>query len=181
MKKTKNKSYGRVFNAAQSLISQKILNSQKIGMSNICTINLNNEKTINYFCFLDSLDISEKVPQELSQKVQSLIPIIPAKYFTLIIDKNQLDQKIKRLSIDVFILVDNEIDSMRVLNIIENHCNSNNLEIKPHVLHVSEFLSLVNSPDANYIKSLIKNNFIFYGSQNYYHLIKEAISHGFKF
>jgi hypothetical protein len=76
--------------------------------------------------------------------------------------------------------VDNEIDTSRILNLLESKGKLMSPKADIHVFRVSEFLSLLLSKEGNYIKKVYKKRIIFYGSQNYYKIIKEAIEHGFK-
>ncbi len=181
MKKTGNKSYGRIFEASQSLIKQSVLLSRKIGSSTVCSLNLNSEKTISHLSFLEAQNSLANIKNDLEKNIKSLISIIPLKYFSFIIAENYAESKSsKKSEINLIVIVDNEIDSAKILNILESKTRLMSPKINAHVFKVSEFSSMLLSKDENYIKEVYKNRIIFYGSQNYYIIIREAIEHGFK-
>jgi hypothetical protein len=179
MLKMGNKSYGRVFTAVQALLKQGVLNSQKLGMSTVCSINLNDSKTISYLSFLDSIEFNSKMTGESAEKIKTLAETIPLRYFSFIVSNSE-GKSGKKGVLDVFVVVDNDADSAKILNLLENNCKTMKLEIKVHVFKVSEFLDMLLSKEENYAKNILKNKLVFYGSENYYIIIKEAIEHGFK-
>lgn len=180
MIKMKNKSYGRVFTAAQELLKQGVLNSQKLGMSTVCSINLNDSKALAYLSFLDFVEFNSKITGELAEKIKSLAETIPLRYFSFIIGAGHSERKSKKGALEVLVIVENEVDSNKILNLLESNCKSMKLEVKAHVLKVSEFLNMLLSKEENYAKNISKNKLVFYGSQNYYVIIREAIEHGFR-
>ncbi|MEK6893409.1 MAG: hypothetical protein AABX07_04355 [Nanoarchaeota archaeon] len=181
MIKMKNKSYGRVFTAAQELLKQGVLNSQKLGMSTVCSINLNDSKALAYLSFLDFMEFNSKITGELAEKIKSLAETIPLRYFSFIIGEGYPERKTsKKRVLDVLVIVENEIDSTKILNLLENNCKLMKFEVKVHVFKVSEFLNMLLSKEENYAKNILKKKLVFYGSQNYYAILREAIEHGFR-
>jgi len=151
----------------------------KIGKSYLCSINLDNNLTLIYFSLLEELVVnSRKLPKK---NISDIINAIPLHYFTFIISGSYATKKAtKRSDLDVVILIEDGVDTKKILTILKNKGELMVPEIHPYVFTKSEFLQMLLSDEENYGKMIYKNKLIIFGAENYYLIIKEAIKNGFK-
>ena len=181
MKKSGNKSYGRIFDTSQELIKQEVLSMQKQGKSTVCSLNISNYKCQNYLSMLEFIDADTKLKEEEKRAINSLVEAIPNKYFTLLLSPQRSDGKApKKEAYDLSFIVDDECDSVKLLNILNNHLKMNKLDLNLLVYKTKEFYELILSRENNVAKELIRNHIVVYGALSYYRILKEAIEHGFK-
>jgi len=166
------------FRAVNKLNKEGIINIQTKGGSNICSINIGNQLTLNYLSLLERLNIPKKLP---TKNILELISVIPISYFTFIITGSYAEGKAtKKSDLDVVVLVENKEDSKKVFAILRN---KGELMIPPAHIYVfskDEFLKMLFDKEENYGKQIFKNNIIFFGAENYYLILKEAIENGFR-
>ena len=178
MKKINKKSYNWVFRTVNKLHKEEIINIHAKGGSNICSINLNNQLTLNYLSLLEKLNIPKKLPQE---NILKLINSIQVSYFTFIVTGSYAEGKAaKKSDLDVVVLVENKKDSKRIFTILKN---KGDLMIPPAHVYVfsrDEFLKMLLDGEENYGKQIFKNRILFFGAENYYSILKEAIENGFR-
>ncbi len=179
MKKISKKSYSWTFKAVKKLNELGVVNIEKKGNTNLCSINLDNTLTITYLSFLEEFDaITKKLPRK---NVAELINSIPLSYFTFIVTGSYAEGRATEKSdLDVVVLVEDGAITKNILAVLKNKGELMMPEVHPYVFTKSEFLQMLLSDEENYGKLLFKNRIILFGSQNYYLIIKEAIKHGFK-
>jgi predicted nucleotidyltransferase len=179
MKKLSKKSYNWTFRAVEKLKSRGILTSVKRGYSNLCSINLDNLVSLAYLSLIEGLEAnSKKLPVK---NIYELINFIPLSYFTFIVTGSYASGKATEKSdMDVVVLVENKSDTQKILTMLKNKGELMIPEAHPYVFTKTEFLNMLLAKEENYGKLIIKNRIIFFGSENYYSILKEAIKNGFK-
>ena len=178
MMKINKKSYSWVFRAVNKLKKEGIINMQPKGGSHICSINLNNQLTLNYLSLLEKSNIPKKLPMK---NILELIDSIPVSYFTFIISGSYAEGKAtKKSDLDVAVLVENKEDSKKVFTLLKN---KGELMIPPAHIYVftkEEFLKMLLDKEQNYGKLVFRKRVLIFGTENYYLIIKEAIKNGFR-
>ena len=179
MKKISKKSYSWTFKAVKKLTKLGIINIVKKGKSNLCSINLNNNFTLIYLSLLEQIKVnSKKLPKK---NISELINSIPLSYFTFIVTGSYASGKAtKKSDLDVVVLVEDKINTKKILTILKNKGELMIPEVHPYVFTKSEFLQMLLSDEENYGKMIFKNKLIIFGAENYYLIIKQAIKNGFK-
>jgi hypothetical protein len=174
MKKSGSKSYGRIFNAVQSLINEGILISHKQGKSTVCSINMGNFKTLHYLSFLDFIESDSKLTNETKLFLNQIDYLLPNKYYSLLVSY------LKNKEPEMVFILDDEVDASRVLNSLNNYFRLNSPGVNCYVYRSNEFVSMLLAREDNFVKKIFLNHFVPYGSLEYHRLIKEAIKNGFR-
>lgn len=179
MKKISKKSYHWTFNAVEKLKKLGLISMNRRGYSNICSVNLDNNFTLTYLSFLDELEANfKKLPKS---NIIKLINAVPLSYFTFIITGSYaLGKATKKSDMDVVVLVEDNVEIKKILTILKNKGELMVPEVHPYVFTKTEFLRMLLSEEQNYGKLIFKNRIIFFGAENYYLIVKEAIKNGFK-
>ena len=106
---------------------------------------------------------------------------IPLSYFTFIVAGSYAAGKATTKSdLDIVILVEDGIDTKKILTVLKNKGELMIPEVHPYVFTKSEFLQMLLSDEENYGKLVFGNHIIVFGTENYYLIVKEAIKNGFK-
>jgi len=179
MKRISKKSYSWTFKTVKKLKKFGLINLQRKGYSNLCSLNLDNQFTISYTSFIEELDANlRKLPHK---NISKLINSIPLFYFTFIITGSYASGKTtKKSDLDVVILTEDGIDTKNILIILKNKGELMTPEAHPYVFTKTEFLKMLLSEEENYGKLIFKNRLIILGAENYYLIVKEAIKNGFR-
>lgn len=177
MKKLKTGSYSWTFNAVKKLQRQGIILFEKKGHSTLCRINLDSQLAITYLSLLDELEaLSRNIPN-----IQEIRGVIPTDYFTLLVAGSYAEGKqTKRSDLDVVVIVDDQADVRKILNAVKNKGDLLIPKVHPYVFKREEFLKMLLAEEENYGKLVFKKRLIFFGAENYYFIIKEAIRNGFR-
>lgn len=179
MKNISKKSYNWVFKTVKKLNKMEIININKKGHSNICSINLNNNLTLTYFSILEEINAnSKKLPRK---NISEIINSIPLSYFTFIVAGSYATGNItKKSDLDVVVLVEDRTNVKKILTILKNKGELMIPEVHPYIFTKSEFLQMLLSDEENYGKMIFKKKLLLFGAENYYLILKEAYKHGFR-
>lgn len=175
-----SKSYGLTFNAAKRLIKLGILSYEKKGKSTVCFINLNSLNSIYYLSLLDYLEAlnAKNIPHS---NIQELIDGIPVVYFSFIITGSYVRrQQTKTSDLDVCVIIEDSTDKKKVYNFLFNKGDLMIPKVHPFVFAKDEFVQMLLDKEENYGKLLFSKRLIYFGAENYYLIIKEAIKNGFR-
>ena len=177
-KELKKKSYNWVFEAVKKLEKLKVIQIKKKGHSSICSLNLDNQLTLTYLSLLEEFTVkSRKLPKE---NISELIDAVPLKYFTFIISGSfAVGTSTKKSDLDVVVIVEDSINTSKILAILKNKGELMVPEAHPYVFTRSEFLKMLLNDEENYGKEIYKKRLISFGAENYYLIIKEAFKNGF--
>lgn len=179
MKRISKASYSWVFNAVKKINKLGILTLERKGKSLICRINLDNSFTLIYLSFLEELKANlKKVPLI---NIKKLIDSIPLSYFTFIVSGSYAKGKAtKESDLDIVVLIEDNENIKKILTILKNKSEFMAPPIHPYIFTKTEFIKMLLSKEENYGKFIYRNRLIFFGAQNYYLILKEAIENGFR-
>lgn len=173
-------SYTWTFNAVKKMISKDILLHEKKGKSVICSINLNSLDSIYYLSLLDHLEAADSrhVP---CKQIKGLIEEIPAAYFSFIVTGSYAERKnTQKSDLDVCVIVEDGVNKKHVENYLSNKGDLMIPRVHAFVFTKSEFIQMLLDKKENYGKMLYDKRLIYFGAENYYFMIREAIRHGFR-
>lgn len=170
------KSYPRVYEAVKDFEKQGILNLERIGRSDVVSINLNN-KSISLLSFLDEQETFKKnIPHY--EKIVSIKEI--SSYIVIITGSYAKGKYTKKSDVDLVIIVHDNENIVKLHKLIENKSLVWHPPVHPYVLRQKDFIEMLLTEEKNYGKEIFKNHIILKNSQVYYEVIKEAIKHGFR-
>ena len=177
MKKLGTKSYSWTYNSIKKLQKEDIILIERKGQSQLCRINLHNQKTIVYLVLLEELNALEKnIPN--FKKISELMPL---DFHILIITGSYVDKKFNKESdLDVVVIIDSENEKKWILNKLKNEGDLMIPQLHPYVFTRKEFLEMLTNKEENYGKEIDKKHLILGGAELFFKILREAISYGYK-
>ena len=177
MKKLGTKSYSWTYNSIKKLQKEDIILIERKGQSQLCRINLHNQKTIVYLGLLEELNALEKnIPN--FKKISELMPL---DFHILIITGSYVDKKFNKESdLDVVVIIDSENEKKWILNKLKNEGDLMIPQLHPYVFTRKEFLEMLTNKEENYGKEIDKKHLILGGAELFFKILREAVSHGYK-
>lgn len=180
MKAIGRSTYNWTFQTATKCINNSIFSIERHGKAKVCSINLNSSEAITYLALLDSLEAisASHIPQ---RQVDELVRSIPLKYFTFIVTGSYAEKKQKNNSdLDICVITEEGVNLKRALNSLESKGDIMIPKAHPYVFSQSEFIAMLLDKDENYGKLVNRKRLIFFGAENYYLMLREAIRNGFR-
>ena len=174
MKEIKSKSYQRVYEAVKNLMKKEILNSEKIGNTNLIDLNMSRNTFLN-LAFLDEQE-NNKIPN--SQKILELREI--AEYLILVTGSYAKGTQNKKSDLDLVIIVPDNTNVVHIQKLVENLTMLFVPEIHLHVFTKKVFIEMLTDKKENYGKEIVKSHILLKNAQRYYEILNEAIENGFK-
>ena len=173
MKKITSKSYQRVYEAVEKLIRKKILLSEKIGNTNLISLNFSRE-TILLFSFFDEKEGS-KIPNYLR-----ILDIKEISDYLILVTGSYVSGKFnKKSDLDLVIIVPDKEDIVAIQKLIENKTMLFVPSVHLYVFRKKDFIEMLKNKEPNYGKEIVKKKIILKNAQIFYELIKEAIENGY--
>jgi|SRR3989344_2897587 len=176
MKRINTKSYNWTYNAVKDLEKEKIIILNKKGQSQLCTLNLEEQKTILYLSLLEELNaLDKKLPN-----LKKIIDLTNIEVHTLIITGSYADNTFTEKSdMDLAVIIDKKEDRKWILNKLSNEGSLFIPNLHPYVFTKDEFLEMLKNKELNYGKEIIKKHLIIFGAQLYFKILREAIKYGY--
>jgi len=178
MKSLNKKTKTWIFNTLKQLVKNKILNSNRKSNLDIYSLNLSNPISLK---ILDFLEIKESINFERLDLISDIINKIPVKAYCLIVFGSYAENKQKKDSdIDISILINNKEDEKKIKPYISDIKLNHKIKIDEHYVLFNEFIEMLTRSEENLGKQIFRKHKIFYNSDIYYNLIKEAYKNGFR-
>ena len=178
MKSLNKKTKTWIFNTLKHLVKNKILNSNRKSNLDIYSLNLFNPISLK---ILDFLEIKESINFERLDLISDIINKIPVKAYCLIVFGSYAENKQKKDSdIDISILINNKEDEKKIKPYISDIKLNHKIKIDEHYVLFNEFIEMLTRSEENLGKQIFRKHKIFYNSDIYYNLIKEAYKNGFR-
>lgn len=174
MKKINSKSYQRVYEAVESLNARNILNLEKIGNTNLISLNMSRE-TFAILAFLDEQE-GNKIPNY--SKIIEIKEI--SDYLILATGSYAKGNASKKSDLDLVIIVPNKENVVNIQKLVENMTMLFIPKIHLYVFTKKDFIEMLKDKKVSYGKEIVKKNIILKNAQMYYELLKEAIENGYK-
>src|SRR3989338_2421596 len=175
---TKNKSHHYVFEALKSFVKLSLLTEKKRGNTNLYAINTDNHD-LHYISIAESI-IKEKRTDIPYKNIRQITRKIRNQFYILIIGGSYSEGKQKPSSdLDVaFIIPDSEDKKPYKIALKEGELMVP--EIHGYVFTKEEFCRMLIIDEFNYGKELARKHILYYGAEQYYKVLFEAIKNGFK-
>ena len=178
MKSLNKKTKTWIFNTLKQLVKNKILNSNRKSNLDIYSLNLSNPISLK---ILDFLEIKESINFERLDLISDIINKIPVKGYCLIVFGSYAENKQKKDSdIDISILINNKEDEKKIKPYLNDIKLNYKIKVDDHYILFNEFIEMLTRSEENLGKQIFRKHKIFYNSDIYYNLIKEAYKNGFR-
>ncbi len=176
----KSKSY--IYRALNHLMHNEIIMTEQVGRSLLYYPTLNFLQTQSYLGSLNehlswqATHIHSNILERLADKIIKITP-----FFILIVAGSYANRtQTKKSDLDVVIICDDKINPKTIMAEIKLESVMSIPQVHPFVFTKKEFLEMLTNKGINYGKEVVNNNMIFFGGENYYNIINEAIQHGFR-
>jgi len=175
---TKKKSHHYVFEALKKFTILEVITEKKRGNTNIYAVNIEN-KSLDCLTTVEAV-IKEKRADVPVQNIRQIMSKIKNPFYTLIVGGSYAEGKQKQSSdLDLAIIIpDSESKKMYQTALKEGELMVP--EIHGYVFTKEEFYQMLINNEFNYGKELARKHLIYYGAEQYYQILFEAIKHGFK-
>jgi len=178
MKSLNKKTKTWTFNTLKHLVKNRILKSDRKANLDIYSLNLSNPIPLK---ILDFLEIRESIKFERLDIISEMVNKIPLRGYCLIVFGSYAENKQKKDSdIDICILIRDKEDEKKIKPYIEDIKLNYKIKIDEHYILFNEFIEMLKRTEENLGKQIFRKHRIFYNSDIYYNLIKEAYKNGFR-
>ncbi len=176
---SKNTSHHYVFEALKKAAQLEILQEKRKGNTNIYSLNCQNKQNMHYLIFAESI-IKEQKPDIPYNNIVLIAKRIKNKFYSILIGGSYAEGKQKTGSdLDIVIIIPNS-DSKKQYETALREGEFMIPEVHGYVFTQEEFYLMLINDEFNYGKELVKKHVIFYGAEQYYAIVFEAMKHGFK-
>lgn len=178
MKLSKKKTKPWVFNSLKQLVKNKLLISKRKGNLDLYKLNLDNPlltQTLQYLEIQDSLNF-----QHLDLIIE-ILNKIPLKNYCLLIFGSYAEYKQKEKSdLDICFLIENMQQKKRIKPYFNEIKLNYAVEIDEQYITFNDFVTMLLREEENLGKQIFRKHKLFFNSDTYYQLIKEAYKNGFR-
>lgn len=175
---TKNKSHHYVFEALKKFVKFNIITEKKMGNTNMYTLNPENQDT-HYVTMAEAIQKEERTDIPYHNLKQITIRI-KNPFYSLLIGGSYVTGKQKPTSdLDIALIIP-DAESKRPYQIALKEGELMIPEIQGYIFTREEFYQMLTNYEFNYGKELARKHILYYGAEQYYKILFEAMKHGFK-
>ena len=140
------------------------------------SLNLDNNLTFAYLNLINELAIFENktIPKKIMQEIQERISKYTDFFILLIFGSYAKRTETKKSDLDIAVIVESEESKKEVQPLIETIKRRELLKIDYSVFTEKEFLEMLTNDKQNVGKEIYRAGLIYYGSIEYYKLIKRT-------
>ncbi|MDO8508125.1 MAG: nucleotidyltransferase domain-containing protein [Nanoarchaeota archaeon] len=178
MKETNKKTKTWVFNALKLLLTNNILNSTRKANLDIYRLNLENPLALQ---FLQYLEVQNNLTFSQIKIVSEIIEKMPVKNCSIIVFGSYVENKqTKNSDLDICILIENKEVEKKIKPYVNEIKLNHAVKIDEHYITFEDFVKMLLREEENLAKQIFIKHRLFYNSEIYYQLLKEAHKHGFR-
>ncbi len=177
MLKLKTKSYSWTHATVRKLEKENILTLERKGPSQLCTLNLNEQKAITYLSMLEELSTQRRKIPNLSE----ILSLMPFDFHILIITGSYAEGTFTDESdLDVVVVLESKEERKWLLNRLLSKGNLMIPQLHPYVFTREEFIEMLTNREANYGKEIERKHLVVSGAELYFRLVREAVRDGYR-
>ena len=178
MKEAKKETKTWIFNALKLLVNNNILKSIRKANLDIYTLNLENPLSLQLLQYLetqDNLNFSQlKVISEIIEKS-------PVKNLSIVVFGSYAQNKQTKTSdFDIALLIENKEIEKKIKPYIKEIKLNHPVNIEEQYITFEDFIKMLLREEENLAKQIFIKRKLFYNSEIYYQLLKEAHKNGFR-
>ncbi len=178
MKISKKRTKTWVFNALKMLVKYDIINSKRKGNLDIYNLNIKNPISIS---ILNYLEAQNNISFPALEIISNIINTLPVKEYSLIVFGSYAENKqIKNSDLDICLLISDKGTEKKIKPYFNEIKLNYPIKIDEHYIVFNEFIQMLLRKEENLGKQIFKKHRLFYNSDIYYQLIKEAYKNGFR-
>ena len=175
---TRKTSHHYVFEALKNFTNLNIITENKRGNTNIYALNPENQD-LHYIIITEAI-IKEQRTDIPYKNIRQITSKINNPFYTLIIGGSYADGRQKPASdLDIaFIIPDS--DDKKPYQVALKEGELMVPEVHGHIFTRNELYQMLTNNEFNYGKELARKHILYYGAEQYYKILFEAMKHGFK-
>ena len=178
MKDTKKKTKTWVFNALKLLVKNNILKSTRKANLDIYNLNLENPLALQ---LLQYLEAQNNINFPYLKVISDIIEKIPIKNYSIIVfGSYTVNKQTKNSDLDIAFLVESKETEKRVKPYINEIKLSYPINIDDRYILFKDFIEMLLREEENLAKQIFIKRKLFYNSDIYYQLLKDAYKNGFR-
>ena len=178
MKEAKKETKTWVFNALKLLVKNNILRETRKANLDIYALNLENQLSLQLLQYLEAqynLNFSQlKVISEIIEKspIKNLSIVVFGSYAT--------NKQTKNSDLDIALLIENKEIEKKIKPYIKEIKLNHPVNIEEQYITFEDFIKMLLREEENLAKQIFIKRKLFYNSEIYYQLLKEAHKNGFR-
>jgi len=178
MKESKKKTKTWVFNALKLLVNNNILKSTRKANLDIYSLKLENPLS---FQLMQYLEVQSNLNFSKLNIISEIIEKVPIKDYSIIVfGSYAVNKQTKNSDLDICILIEN-IEIEKKIKPYLNEIKLNYpITIDEHYFTFKDFVKMLLREEENLAKQIFIKHKLFYNSEIYYQLLKEAYKNGFR-
>lgn len=177
--KSRQKSNNITQIALKEFKKQGIVVTEQTGDVTTYSLDLENNLTVSYLSLINDTEIGEnkKLPQKVLSDMQNRILKTSPFFILIIFGSYAKGATTTKSDLDVAIIVESEQSKKDITPFLETLKRREIIIIDYHLFTGKEFLEMLATEQENVGKQIYRKNIIYYGSIQYYNLIK-CLKHG---
>ena len=178
MKETKKKTKTWVFNALKLLVNDNILKSARKANLDIYSLNLENPLSLQ---LLQYLEAQNNLNFQQLKVISEIIEKMPLKNCSVIVfGSYAANKQTKNSDLDICILIGNKEVEKKIKPYVNEIKLNYPIKIDEHYITFEDFVKMLLREEENLAKQIFIKHKLFYNSEIYYQLLKEAYKNGFR-
>ncbi|MBI2631495.1 nucleotidyltransferase domain-containing protein [Candidatus Pacearchaeota archaeon] len=178
MKESKKKTKTWVFNSLKLLVNNNILISIRKANIDIYSLNLENPLSLQ---FLQYLETQNNLAFSQIKIISGIIEQIPIKNYSIIVFGSYAENKqTKSSDLDICLLIDNKETEKKIKPYVNEIKLNHAVKIDENYITFDDFIKMLLRDEGNLAKQIFIKRRLFYNSEIYYQLLKEAKKNGFR-
>ena len=153
-----------------------LIKSRKTANVTTYSLNLDNNLTLAYLNLINELVLFENktIPQKIMQEIQERISKYTDFFTLLIFGGYAKGTATKKSDLDIALIVESEESKKEIHPFVETIKRRELLKIDYYIFTEKEFLEMLTNDQQNVGKEIYRESLVYYGSINYYKLIKRT-------
>lgn len=164
--------------AIKHFAKENIIKIQKVGKSELISLNLEEDKVYYYLALANAGQI-DKPTQKTVAIVKSEVEKITHFYSLIIFGSFAVNKQKKTSDLDISIFIENKENKNKVMAALNSAGQKSLLPIDAHVITKDDFIEMLVNEEENLGKEIAKKHLVLHNHQLFYDLIKEGIKHGY--
>lgn len=173
-KETKERSNNKLQKAIENFKRENILNHKTIGKTILYSLNLKNNKTLDY---LHLLSLNKKMPFDMLYKIQNSL-LRNTEFFSLVIFGSYAKGvNTTKSDLDIAVFTENK---KSIEPLLESIKRKELINIDYHIITRHEFLEMLKAEEENLGKQIFRHHLAFYNPYIFYSLLIKGWENGFR-
>lgn len=176
---SRQKSNSVVQMALKKFREDALVKTQKTGNVAAYFLNLDNNLTLAYLGLINNLQIkkNKKIPKNILNMIKNSILKYSEFFILIVFGSYAKNKQTAKSDLDIAVIVETEDSKKEISPYVETIKRRELTKIDYHLFTRNAFLEMLLTDKENVGKEIYRKNIIFYGTDQYYNLIR-GVKHG---